>query len=80
MQMSRIRFHDDASEAKGLVELAKRVRVICLPDDLYIIPKKSLTLLEELKIPYILIKEEGLDHALHALRNSHSSHLFRAKA
>ena len=73
MQMARIRFHDDEDEAKGLVELAKRVRVICLPNDLYEIPHKSLTMLEEMKIPYTLIKEEGFDHAIYALRNSNPS-------
>ncbi len=75
MQMARIQFHSDEDEAKGLVELAKRIRVICLPDNFYEIPKKSLAILEELKIPYTLIKEEGFDHAIHALRNSHPSQI-----
>ncbi len=70
MQMARIRFHNDEDEAKGLVELAKRLRVICLPNDLYEIPKKSLALLEEMEIPYTLIKEEGFDHVIYEIRNS----------
>ena len=52
MQMARIKFRNNKDDARGFVELAKRVKVICLPDDEYEVSLKSLKILDELKIPY----------------------------
>jgi hypothetical protein len=70
MKMVRIKFTDAAQEAKGFVALAKRVRVMCFPDQTYEIAKPGLKILDELGIAYHVLTEEGFDRACHALRNS----------
>ena len=59
MRMARVKFKNDKDDARGFVELAKRVRVICLPDDEYEISEKALSILDELDIPYSLLEIEG---------------------
>jgi len=73
MQMVRIRFTKPAKEAEGFVALAKRLRVICLPEHTYEIAKSGLTILDDLGIAYTVIAEEGFDRACRALRNSVAS-------
>ena len=70
MRMARIKFKNDGDDARGFVELAKRVRLICLPDDEYEISEKDLNVLDELNIPYFLLKIEGFDHVYGKIRNS----------
>ncbi len=67
--MVRIKFDDAGREGEGFLALAKRLRVICLPERTYEFAKSGLTLLDELGIPYRVITEEGFDRACHALRN-----------
>jgi hypothetical protein len=69
MKMVKIKFADSATEAKGFVALAKQVRVICFADKTYEIAKSGLKILDDLKIPYEVLREEGFDRAYHALRN-----------
>jgi hypothetical protein len=69
MRMARIKFTNDKDDARGFVELAKRVRVICLPDDEYEISEKALSILDELDIPYFLLEIEGFDHVYGKIRN-----------
>jgi len=57
MRMARIKFKTDKDDARGFVELAKRMRVICLPNDEYEISEKALSLLDELDIPYSLLED-----------------------
>ena len=70
MQVVRIRFIDDKSRTAGFYQLIQRVRVVCLPDDEFIIPQTGLKVLDERAIPYIVVEQSGLDHALKALRDS----------
>lgn len=70
MRMAHIKFKNDKDDARGLVELVKRIRVICLPNDEYEIPEKNLTILDELDIPYSLLEIEGLDSVYGKIRNS----------
>ena len=73
--MVRIRFGDAATEAKGFVALAERMRVICLADSTYEIAKSGLNILDDLGIDYEVLAEEGFDRACHALRNSPAAEL-----
>jgi hypothetical protein len=43
MQMVKIRFAE-ADKARGIVELARRVKVVCLPQDEYLIAEPNLGL------------------------------------
>jgi hypothetical protein len=52
MQMVKIKFQNPAHDARGSLELAKRFRVICLPEDTYEVPAAALTVLDELQLPY----------------------------
>ena len=70
IQMVKIRFPDDKSRVQGFYELIQRIRVICLPDDEFIIPEAGLTILDESGIPCTILEQGGFDHALKALRDS----------
>jgi hypothetical protein len=70
MQMVKIRFPDDQSRTEGFYELMQRVRVVCLPEDEFMIPGVGLTILDQRAIPYRILEQSGLDHALKALRDS----------
>ncbi|MEW6095526.1 MAG: hypothetical protein AB1567_03230 [bacterium] len=70
MQMVRIKFINEKDNAKGLCELVKRVKVICLPNDIYEVRGKSLKILDDLKIKYRILQTEGFDYAYTTIRNS----------
>jgi len=70
MEMIRIKFKDKEDDAKGSCELAKRMRVICLPNDVYEIPPKGLKILDNLKTEYKILRRESFDYAYSAVRNS----------
>jgi hypothetical protein len=55
---------------KCLVELARRGRVVCLPDNAFVVPEPALDLLHSLQVQFTELGRGGLDHALTALRDS----------
>lgn len=69
MQMVRIRFAEQ-DKARGLVELARRMKVICLPDGEYLIAEPNLSLLDQLGLTYDILGTEGFDSAIRKIRNS----------
>ncbi|MBU2461307.1 hypothetical protein KKH65_00315 [bacterium] len=71
--MIRIKFKDKKADEKGLCELAKRMKVICFPNDIYEISLNGLKVLDDLKIEYQIIKKESFDYAYSAIRNSVAS-------
>jgi hypothetical protein len=70
MQMVKIQIPDRADRVKCLVELARRGRVICLPDDVFIVPEPALELLRSLGVQHNELGRGGLDYAEKALRDS----------
>lgn len=70
MQMIRIRFKNEKDNIKGFCELAKRVKVICFPNDIYEIGERGLSILDNLKIKYEILQTEGFDYAYATIRNS----------
>jgi hypothetical protein len=70
MQMVKIQIPDRADRVKCLVELARRGRVICLPDDVFIVPEPALELLRSLGVHHTELGRGGLDYAEKALRDS----------
>jgi hypothetical protein len=69
MQMVKLKFQDPTHDAQGALELAKRFRVICLPEDTYEVPQVALAVLDALQLSYRILETEGFDHAVRALRN-----------
>jgi hypothetical protein len=70
MQMVKIQIPERADRVKCLVELARRGRVICLPDNVFIVPEPALALLETLGVQAVELGRGGLDYAEKALRDS----------
>jgi hypothetical protein len=75
MQMVKIQVPDRADSAKCLVEVARRGRVVCLPDEVYVVPEPALALLQSLGIHYVELGRGGLDYAEKALRDSLAAHV-----
>ena len=69
MQMVKIKFQNPAQDAQGVLELAKRFTVICLPEDTYEVPAAALAVLDQLQLSYQILETEGFDHAVRTLRN-----------
>lgn len=70
MQMVKIQIPERGDRARSLVEMARRGRVVCLPDDTFIVPEPALELLQSLGVNYQELGRGGLDYAEKALRDS----------
>ena len=70
MQMVKIRVPERSDRAKSLVELARRGRIVCLPDDVFVVPEPALELLQSLGVNYQELVRGGFDYAEKALRDS----------
>lgn len=70
MNMVKIQIPDKAQSAKAMVEMGRRGRVICLPDDVYIVPDPALTFLQDLGITFHELGRGGFDYAQKALRDA----------
>lgn len=70
MQMVKIRIASLEDRSKSLVELARRGRVICLPDDEFVVPEPALELLASLNVAYDELGRGGFDYAEKTLRDS----------
>ena len=68
MKVVKIRFSDRESAAKGIGQIMRRGKVICLPENTYIVPQQGLKILDEIPVTYEILAEEGLDYAYHTLR------------
>lgn len=69
MQMVKIRVPERGDRVKSLVEVARRGRVVCLPDDVFIVPEPALELLQSLGVNYQELGRGGFDYAEKALRD-----------
>ncbi len=67
MQMVKIRVPERSDRARSLVELGRRGRVVCLPDDVFIVPEPAPELLQSLGVNYQELGRGGLDYAEKAL-------------
>jgi hypothetical protein len=70
MQMVKIHIPERADRAKALEALTLRGRVICLLDNLFIVPEPALELLQSLAVAYQELERGGFDYAEKALRDS----------
>ena len=70
MQMVKIQIADQDGQANGIVEITRRGRVVCLPDDTFIVPEPALEVLAKLGVHYVELGRGGHDYAEKALRDS----------
>jgi hypothetical protein len=70
MQMVKIHIPDQADSAKALVALARRGRVDCYRDEVYIVPEPALDVLKSMGVAFQELGRGGLDYAEKALRDS----------
>lgn len=70
MQMVKIQIPERADREKGFVEMARRGRIVCLPDNVFVVPEPALELLDSLGCDYVELGRGGLDYAEKALRDS----------
>lgn len=70
MQMVKIHIPEREDRAKCLIELARRGRVVCLPDDVFVVPEQALSLLQALSVRHVELGKGGLDYAEKTLRDS----------
>jgi len=77
MQMVKIHIPEDHDRAKALEAITLRGRVICLPDNIFIVPEPALELLQSLGATYQELERGGFDYAEKALGDSLASALQR---
>lgn len=70
MQMVKIHIPDRGDRGKALVEAGRRGRVICLPDNVFVVPEPALSLLQSLGIGFQELGRGGFDYAEKALRDA----------
>jgi hypothetical protein len=75
MQMVKIQIPSREHRVKCLVELARRGRVVCLPDDVFIVPEPALEFLRSLDVSVVELGRGGFDYAEKALRDSLAAHV-----
>lgn len=70
MQMVKIYIPDQNQRAKALLELIRRGRIICVPNDIFVVPEPALDLLRTLGVTFQEMGRGGIDYAEKALRDS----------
>ena len=70
MLMVKIQIPERGQRAQSLVEMGKRGRVICLPNDTFIVPEPALDLLRSLGVNYLELGRGEHDYAEKALRDA----------
>mgnify|MGYP003581478278 FL=1 len=70
MQMVKIQIPDRGDRAKALETLTLRGRVICLPDNVFVVPEPALDVLRSLAVTFHELERGGFDYAEKALRDS----------
>ena len=70
MQMVKIEIPDRQQRADALVQMSGHGRVICLADNVFIVPEPALALLTSMGVSYKELGRGGHDYAQKALRDS----------
>jgi hypothetical protein len=70
MQLAKIQSPERADRVKSLPAMVRRGRVVCLPEDVFIVPEPALELLDSLGVGYQELGRGGLGYAEKALRDS----------
>ena len=70
MQMVKIHIPDQKERSKALLDLIRRGRVMCLPDDQFVVPEPALDVLRSQGVSFQELGRGGIDYAEKALRDS----------
>ena len=70
MQVVKIRIADADKRAEALLAMMRRGRVVCFPDDVFVVPEGALELLRSMGVAFHEIGRGGIDYAEKALRDS----------
>lgn len=70
MQMVKIEIRTRSGRATALVEVARRGRIVALPDHTFIVPEPALMLLRSYGIRFRELARGGADFAIDTLRDS----------
>jgi hypothetical protein len=70
MQMVKIQIPDGAERGESLLALMRRGRVVCFPDNVFVIPEPGLDLLRTMGVTFVELGRGGIDYAEKALRDS----------
>ncbi|HYV36876.1 MAG TPA: hypothetical protein VE988_14300 [Gemmataceae bacterium] len=70
MQMVKIQITDKVKHASALLELARRGRIDCYADRVYMVPEPALELLNEMGVSYDELGRGGIDYAEKTLRDT----------
>jgi hypothetical protein len=70
IQMVKIQIPKRSHREKTLETITRRGRVVCLPDNVFIVPEPALEVLESLGVEYQELGRGGQDYAEKTLRNS----------
>jgi hypothetical protein len=62
MQMVKIQIPDRGQRAQALVDMSGQARVICLPDNVFVVPESALTLLRAQGVAYQELGRRGFDY------------------
>jgi hypothetical protein len=66
----RIRIDDREDRTRGVHELSKRVRVVCLRRNEFVIPDSAVLMLKELGVKYTVVGEEVSTNEVRSIRDS----------
>lgn len=70
MEMVKIHIPEQNNRSKGVLELIRRGRVMCLPADQFVVPEPALDVLRSLGVTFDELGRGGIDYAEKALRDS----------
>ena len=73
MQMVKIHIPERHERGKALVEMCRRGRIVCLPEDTFVVPEPALKLLRSLGITFQELGRGGHDYTEKALRDAVAS-------
>ncbi len=68
VKMVKIRIANRQESADGITRIMRRGRVVCLPDNTFIVSIPALEVLEEIGLTYELLTEESWDGVVRTLR------------
>lgn len=77
MQMVKIQIPAQPNRAKATLEMARRGRVDCYPEHVYVVPAPALELLKQLGVTYQELGRGGFDYAEKTLRDALAAHAQR---
>jgi hypothetical protein len=80
MQFVKIQIPDKKESGRAMVEMARRGRIDCYRDNVYMVPEPALELLESLRVTFVELGRGGLDYAEKTLRDTLAAHAQRRSA